>query len=89
MPVSAIVVRYQVGAPPGLKGGEPWGAQCVLPKDRAMLGVGRSLGQRMFTVTLNRPLRMTRALRIANGFALCPYVQWAEPDVPVVLTADR
>ena len=81
----AIVVRYLVGAPPMSADGRPWGAQCAPKKDRDLLQRGRWIGVGMRTIRLKKPVRVSRAERIAESVAQCPYVEWAEPTLPVQL----
>lgn len=82
-PVSSIVVRYQIGAPPALADGRPWGAQCVNRADRPLVQRGRWIGVRMRLLKLVTAVDPVRAERIARGMASCPYVEWAEPELIV------
>ena len=39
----------------------------------------------MRKIRLTRPVPLKRAERIAQSVAQCPYVEWAEPTLPVEL----
>jgi hypothetical protein len=87
-PVDALVVRYLVGAPPVAADGRPWGAQCARARDRQLLKPGRWIGAGMRTIRLNNPIRVQRAEQIARDVARCPYIAWAEPEIPLNLASE-
>jgi len=81
--VSEIIVRYELGAPPVISDGRPWGSQCVRAKDRALIKRGPWIGAGMRRIELSRTISQRRANRISTAFASCPYVMWAEPNAVV------
>ena len=79
--VTEIIVRYEVGAPPTTRSGEPWGSQCLSAAYRADMRIGRDIGGRMRVLRINPPVSPTVARVMALQMSQCPYVEWAEADV--------
>lgn len=79
--VTEIIVRYEAGAPPTTRGGEPWGSQCVSDAYRADMKIGRDIGGRMRVLRIDPPVTPTVARVMALQMSQCPYVEWAEADV--------
>ena len=78
--VNHLVVRYELGAPPVTDGGDPWGSQCVSGVYADRVKRGRWIGAGMRVIRLDPPTSPTVARVIATQMALCPYIEWAEPD---------
>jgi len=82
--VTSVIIRYEVGAPPVTSKNRPWGTQCVRKKDRDLIAKrGRWIGAGMRKVILTRAVGTLRANRIARDISLCPYIDFAEPNLPI------
>ena len=79
--VDHLIVRYELGAPPSADGGAPWGSQCVSRAYSDILERGRWIGGGMRIIRVDPPVGPVLAHAIAEQFAQCPYIEWAEPDV--------
>jgi len=82
--VTSVIIRYEVGAPPATSKNRPWGTQCVRQNDRELIDRrGRWVGAGMRKVILTRAVSQLRAERIARDISLCPYIEFAEPNLPI------